>query len=36
MDDDEALREKSLEELNATVAILRAKTLNRATGIEPV
>jgi len=32
MDEDEALREKSLEELNAMVAVLRAKTLNRATG----
>jgi len=32
MDEDEALREKSLEELNAMVAVLRAKTLDRATG----
>jgi len=32
MDEDESLREKSLEELNATVAVLRAKTLDRATG----
>ena len=32
MDEDEAFREKSLEELNAMVAVLRAKTLDRATG----
>jgi len=32
MDEDVALREKSLEELNAMVAVLRAKTLDRATG----
>jgi len=30
MDEDVALREKSLEELNAMVAVLRAKTRNRA------
>ena len=30
MDENEALREKSLEELNAMVAVLRAKTLDRA------
>jgi len=36
MDDDEALREKSMEELNATVALLRAKTLNRANGNEQI
>ena len=36
MDNDEALREKSLEELNAMVADLRAKTLNRASGNESV
>jgi len=36
MDNDETLREKSLEELNAMVAVLRTKTLNRATGNESV
>ena len=36
MDDDEVLREKSLEDLNAMVAVLRAKTLSRSTGNDPV
>jgi hypothetical protein len=36
IDDDETLREKSLEELNAMIAFLRTKTLSRATGNDPV
>jgi len=36
IDDDEELREKSLEELNAMIAFLRTKTLSRATGNDPV
>ena len=36
MYDDDVLREKSLEDLNAMVVALRAKTLNRSTGNDPV